>query len=441
MAEKSKSQEPKEEISEAEESQSTDGHEGDSSVSPESSEGTPIIIESEAVETPVEQNEELYEQGSEEVVETTLLGDEQGQNPPDAHAVQSEAKSGGGMAFVPLLLGGLVAGAIGFGAANFVAPPVSEFDATELISEIERNSATAQALSEDVSALREAPTLDPSAIEARLVESGERLSSLQDDLGSVGQRLDELAASFEEQLLGLDGRILALETAVPSASALASDDELAALRERIETMTSEAQSQLAIAEEQAQQIARAAEEARLSAEAEAAEMAAAAEERERELLVLAARQEQLLELRSAVESGAEYTDLLNGIEELPEVLQMNAADGLPTVQTLQQSFPAAARSALAQSPVVAQDATTGERLADFLRRRTNARSLTPQEGNSVDAVLSRAEASLGDGDLTAALNELEALPDGAKDALSEWIAQAEARLSAISALDDVTATN
>ena len=81
-----------------------------------------------------------------------------------------------------------------------------------------------------------------------------------------------------------------------------------------------------------------------------------------------------------------------------------------------------------------------QRLAAFVRRQTNARSLSPQEGDDADAVLSRAEAALRDGDLGAALAELEALPDAAKPALSDWISAAEERRDAVSAVESLTNT-
>ena len=64
-----------------------------------------------------------------------------------------------------------------------------------------------------------------------------------------------------------------------------------------------------------------------------------------------------------------------------------------------------------------------------------------KEGDSPDAVLSRAEASLGEGDLETALNELEALPPEGRAAMSDWLEQAELRLSVVTAIDELTATN
>jgi len=48
------------------------------------------------------------------------------------------------------------------------------------------------------------------------------------------------------------------------------------------------------------------------------------------------------------------------------------------------------------------------------------RSLTPQEGNSVDAILSRAEAALNVRDYEKVLDELNQLPQGALEVMMEW---------------------
>ena len=180
---------------------------------------------------------------------------------------------------------------------------------------------------------------------------------------------------------------------------------------------------------------------RAAAEAEALEVAAAAEAREAELQAASERQAALLDLKSAIQAGAAYTETLPALGDVPDVIAANAEGGVPTIRSRRESFPAAARAALSQSVTVAEDASAGERLIAFLDRRTNARSLTEQEGDSPDAVLSRAEARLNEGDLAAALAELETLPEEGKAAMADWLERAQTRLSALNAIDDLTATN
>ena len=63
--------------------------------------------------------------------------------------------------------------------------------------------------------------------------------------------------------------------------------------------------------------------------------------------------------------------------------------------------------------------------------------MTPKEGDDPDAVLSRAEAAVAAGKLQDALNELAALPEAARSALSSWEAAANARVAAMTAAADL----
>ena len=63
------------------------------------------------------------------------------------------------------------------------------------------------------------------------------------------------------------------------------------------------------------------------------------------------------------------------------------------------------------------------------------RSLTPQEGDSADAILSRAEAALTAADLSTAMAELSSLPEAAAGAIAPWLGDAAKRADALTALD------
>ena len=80
------------------------------------------------------------------------------------------------------------------------------------------------------------------------------------------------------------------------------------------------------------------------------------------------------------------------------------------------------------------------RVSAFLRNQTGARSLTPREGNDPDAVLSRAEAALGAGDLATVLKELAALPPEGQTAMAAWQARCVTRQAAISAVQSLSAS-
>ena len=134
-----------------------------------------------------------------------------------------------------------------------------------------------------------------------------------------------------------------------------------------------------------------------------------------------------------------FQEELSVFDDPPKALTAVAETGVPTMNDLQREFPDMARAALSTVTVVPQDASAGDRLTAFLKRQTNARSLAPQEGDSTDAVLSRAEAAVGAGDLEASLEELSSLSEDAKDVLGPWMANAQARLDALSALSEISA--
>lgn len=458
MARKSKSSENNENPEASEEDSSTRIEDETEAEATESTDVSPAVIEGEAIDVTASEgadapkdpdpagtgeSEEPAEPEAEEQVEAEAeVGAEETAPEPEpaAPVPQDSTSSGSGASILALVVGGLVAGGIGYFASTLAPEPAQPvFDTTEIDESLSENAAMVSALESEIAELR--ATADMSSLESRLSELSQSVEGFSEAIAGIETEIADAASRLETQVSELDSRILALETAVPAASELATGDELAALRERIEGMVTEAEEQLAAAQDEAAQIARAAEEARQQAEAEAADARAAAAAREAELRAMAERQAALIELKSAIESGAPYSELLDTLGTVPDALAANAEDGVPTIQSLQSTFPAAARRVLAETDLVSEEASAGERFTAFLKRRTNARSLTPQEGDGPDAVLSRAEARLGDGDLSAAVSELDALSDEGKAALGDWLEQARTRLSAIEAVDQLSATN
>jgi len=111
---------------------------------------------------------------------------------------------------------------------------------------------------------------------------------------------------------------------------------------------------------------------------------------------------------------------------------------VPTLQSLRETFPNAARAALEAARQADMGAGWTDRITAFLQTQTGARSLTPREGTDPDAILSRAEAALASGDVAATLAELATLPEAAKPDLAAWQAQAQLRLDAAAALAGLT---
>ena len=306
---------------------------------------------------------------------------------PEAPKAGQPQQKGG---FFPLALGGLVAGVIGFAAATLTAPAPD----TSLADQIAAQSSQISALEQRVTAV---PAVDLSGIEA-----------VQSDLAAQIADISERLTALEERPVGSGGSALAGEGVA---------GEMDALRAQIAEMTNAAQTELAEARAQAASIEENAAAAARNAAARAA----------------------LARVQTALESGAPIGAALGDLEEAldqsaPDAL-IAVQDGVPTLASLQDQFPDVARAALATARTegVSGEETTG--FGAFLRTQFDVRSTTPQEGNSADAILSRAEAAVRAGRLSDALAEISALPEVARAELSDWLGQAEARANAIAAVD------
>lgn len=400
-----------------------------------------------ADETPVDERAP-----EEPPVEETVV--EPGPDPVVAPAEPAQ-KSG----FVPLAIGGLVAGGIGYGAALLGAG-----DNTEMQALIEAQAERIETLSAEVAALPdtielpEVPDIAPlqGAVEILQTEAA-ALAGAQDGIATETAEATSAAAAVSEALGAIDERLTAVERApgedgAVTDTAIASfERELAGLREELasqesrmvevaETATAQlaATREAATAELTAAREAAAADLAAVRAEAEAEEAAARAEA---EAALAAAA---VSELRVAVESGAPFDEAVASLTEVgvdvPEAISSAAADGVQTQAALIGAFPDLARAALD----TARDEGAGDSgsggVGSFFRDQLGARSVEPREGDDPDAVLSRAEAAAGAGDLDAALTEIDALPDSVKAVFADWAAQADSRDAVLAALTELDAS-
>ncbi len=323
--------------------------------------------------------------------------------PPVAPAVRAASSGVGKLALTAAL-----SGALGVGAA-LIALPYGL-----------RGAPADTTLADRLAALESRPALSLDAVETRLTAL-ETAPAPVTDLSPLQARLTALEGAAPN-LTPLETRLAALE----SAPAPADTSELESRIARLETSLS------ASVEGQARAAVEAAfAAARTQAEQQAAALAAQqAQLAQTELRVN--RQAALAELTAAAESGAAAPHALALLGDAPAALAP-MAEGLVTLTALQDSFAPAARDALAAAPPP-EDASLTDRLAGFLRAQTGARSLAPREGDDADAVLSRAEAALREGDLAATLTELGALTGAPAEAMAEWRATAQTRLDALAAL-------
>ena len=338
---------------------------------------------------------------------------------PRPTQVVVQSRTGGVGAFVGMVLGGVLAAGAGFGLARLMPDllPVAGGD-SGLSETVDAQAQELAALREQIAALPAKPAPDP-GIEARLVA---------------------LESVAPPDLSALDARLAALEAKVatlPSGMATggATDPailaELAALKQQVATLGSGGTVPAdVIAAAEAAEIRLQQAEARAAALAEEATAAAAA----------ARRASALDRIAAAFDSGAPFAAAATEIgADLPPALADHAASGLPTVADLQDSFEEAARRSLEDSLRANMGESWTDRVSNFLRSQTGLRSLTPREGDDPDAVLSRAEAALGEGRIADALAELDAMPEAGKPALSDWIAEAGVRLAAEEALSQLLA--
>ncbi|WP_162497362.1 COG4223 family protein [Roseovarius dicentrarchi] len=316
-----------------------------------------------------------------------------------APAGQPQPRKGG---FVGLLLGGVCAAAIGFGAAYYIFPQLGimapvDTAATDVQADLAQQSERISALDARIDAIPGAP--DTSGIEAGQADLEAKLAEMSDRINSLSGRIDELEAQPTGP--GDDGVTIG---------------QLNDLRRTIKAQGEQVQALVAQADERA----------------EAAQAAA-----QQDL-----RRDALSRIRAALDSGAPFAAALGDLERAgmsaPDPLQDVAEAGVPTRSALQQSFAPAAREALARARRSGDEGTGGD-FWSFVSGQLGARSLERREGSSTDAILSRAEDDLRQGNLAAALTEVDTLTGPAAAELADWAASARTRMQATDAYDALAA--
>ena len=340
---------------------------------------------------------------------------------PDRHqARRFDARASSGARktrrlFFPMLLGGLVAGGIGYGAHLYQtsqqAAPTDALDA--LSAELsELRAAMAQeadltALEAQIAALEPAQMPDASAIEASIEELRAQIAAIPApvDISGLQAQIDDLTAQDPVDLGPIRDSLAALEAAYAPVP-----EQIAALQADMEDLRALATQEVV--------------------EAEAAVDAALASAG-------------LDRIRAAFVTGAAYADAVEQLAQagvaVPDALQDTAASGVPTVEGLQEGFDPAARAAVSASLQSAPAESATEKLGNFFRAQIGARSLAPREGDDPDAIVARAGVAVSEGDLAQARDELASLPEAGRAAMSDWLAAVETRLNAAAATDAVQA--
>ncbi|MEO9782402.1 MAG: hypothetical protein ABJH07_20600 [Sedimentitalea sp.] len=328
-----------------------------------------------------------------------------------------ETRSGFGSA----LFGGIVAACLGFIAArsDVIDPYLPEFlssdNMSEEIAELQSGLASQTESIAAVGAKVDAitmPDLGPvetsiTDLTAQIAPLSGRIDSVQADLADMDKRLTEVAKR-------------PIDEGVSEAAIAAYEKELADLQKAMATQRGEVEDLIADAR---------------AIKAEAGELEANAAKAAQQ----AANRATMAQLRAALDAGspfvAEAEELKAANVDVPADLTASAADGVATLTALNNSFPSAARAALAAAR--AEKGPEDRGLGSFIKRQLGARSVEPRDGDDPDAILSRAEAAVADGRLDEALNDIATLPGTAQAAMSTWIDRAHARQVAVTAADSL----
>jgi hypothetical protein len=148
-------------------------------------------------------------------------------------------------------------------------------------------------------------------------------------------------------------------------------------------------------------------------------------------------------LRDAVSAGRPYDAELAALRSLMPnpgdlgALPSHAGIGIPTVAELVRNLAKTAEASAAPAPRQAPaEASFLDGIIASAKSAVSIRRVGEDTAaNEPAAILARAEAALGQGDLAAAIKEVEALPAPARDAFAGWLDDARARVSANATLN------
>lgn len=325
--------------------------------------------------------------------------------------------------FVPLVLGGVIAAALGFAAAWFY---FGQQD-TALADQIAAQSTKITELETQIAAL---PTEPPAPVDLSGIEAS--ITQTNDSITALTARVDEIGTGIATDVAAFEERVTAVER-TPGVDGTLAATAIASWERELDTLRAE----IAAQQDRMQGIATTAE-----ADLEATRAASALVEQE---AIAAAEQAiaraALARVQVALDSGAPFEAAMAALTdagtEAPAALADVAADGVPTLSALNDGFAAAARAALAAARTSGEADVDSNPLTAFLRNQFDVRSVAPREGDDPDAVLSRAGAALAENNLADALAELESLPEVSRAEMSDWIGQAQARFAAMAAVDSL----
>tara|TARA_B100001559_G_scaffold8936_1_gene7933 strand:+ start:169 stop:1314 length:1146 start_codon:yes stop_codon:yes gene_type:complete len=141
----------------------------------------------------------------------------------------------------------------------------------------------------------------------------------------------------------------------------------------------------------------------------------------------------LSELLRALSDGKPFWTPLSNITnelnlELSKEMKQNAVVGIKSIDDLRESFPQNARLVLKSIEHSSNPETLKDKAILYIKSHVITRSLKPIRGNSVNAILSRAEMNLKTDNLEQALVELESLSRNLRTVMKIWLSEAKTNL-------------
>lgn len=324
----------------------------------------------------------------------------------------------GGPKLAPLLPSGMEP------VANFLAP--GEVTASTKIQTVKDE------LSQRLAALENAEAPDVSAqLDTLSNDMDTRIAALSDQVAAAdSQDIEARLTAAETQLSGLVAQIDSLNQNLAGVKSGDASAELAGYQSVIDGLKAE----IAALSSKQGLIGQRIDEVSATTDRRV--------EQANETITDITRAKAIGDIEAALETGNSFADALailsEGGVEVPTILS-DSSEGVTTLTDLKASFSSAAHAGLKASiKGESSDSITGK-LTGFLKSQVTVRSLEPQDGTSVDAVLSRIQAALDNDDLTEALSQAADLNGVSKAAMETWLSKANNRQAALDAVASLSA--
>lgn len=145
-------------------------------------------------------------------------------------------------------------------------------------------------------------------------------------------------------------------------------------------------------------------------------------------------------IKEALNFGGPYKLALEEISkkeiQIPKVLLDNS-EGVVTMNYLKTNFPTVAHASLKASLKQSDESGLGGKLLGFLKSQVTVRSLDAQEGNSINAILSRMQVALNNDDLSEVIRQSSDLNGAAKSEIKDWLSLAVKRQKTVDAFSEM----